>query len=156
MFSNSLIIDILNYIDDNLYSKISINDLVYRFNYNKDYIMRLFKRETGITIIDYINKKRVFNSLRDLKDTNDTIILISINYGFYSLEYYSETFNKIIGVSPTIYRKFSRFDHNISIDIFNTINESITNLNLLFNNINKYKDNVIPKSTVKSLSIFKK
>lgn len=156
MFSNSLIIDILNYIDDNLYSKISINDLAYKFNYNKDYIMRLFKREIGITIIDYINKKRIFNSLKDLKNGNDTIILISINYGFYSLEYYSEIFSKVMGVSPTIYRKFSRFNHNISISEFTIIIDNLTGLELLFNNINKYKDNVVPKSTVKSLSIFTK
>ena len=156
MFSNSLVIDILNYIDNNLYSKITINDLVYRFNYNKDYIMRLFKREIGITIIDYINKKRIFNSLNDLKNTNNTIILISINYGFYSLEYYSETFNKIMGVSPSMYRKFSKFNHSISISTFNTIIDNLTSLEVLFNNINRYRSNIRPSNTVKSLFIITK
>ena len=155
MFSNSLIIDILDYIDNNLYSKITINNLVNRFNYNKDYIMRLFKREIGITIIDYINKKRIFNSLDSLKYNDNSIILISINYGFNSLEYYSEMFTKIIGVSPSIYRKFSKFYHYVSKDDFIIINTNITNLNVLFNNINKYKNNIIPNNTVKKLSLFK-
>ena len=156
MFSNLLIIDILDYIDNNLYTKITINSLENKFNYNKDYIMRLFKREIGITIIDYINKKRIYNSLTSLKDSNDSIILISINYGYYSLEYYSEIFKSIIGVSPSIYRKFSRFDHNISISNSDKIRRSIIELDYLFNKINKYKNNVMPKSTVKSLFIITK
>ena len=76
MFSNSLVIDILNYIDNNLYSKITINDLVYRFNYNKDYIMRLFKREIGITIIDYINKM-----LTSILDEGANNYLVVMYYG---------------------------------------------------------------------------
>ena len=156
MFSNLLVIDILNYIDNNLYTKITITSLENRFNYNKDYIMRLFKREIGVTIIDYINRKRIYNSLNSLKNTNDSIILISINYGYYSLEYYSEMFKNIIGVSPSIYRKFSRFDHTISISNSNKIRKSIIELDYLFNKIDKYKSNVIPKNTVKSLSIFTK
>lgn len=156
MFSNLLVIDILNYIDNNLYTKITITSLENKFNYNKDYIMRLFKREIGVTIIDYINRKRIYNSLNSLKNTNDSIILISINYGYYSLEYYSEIFKSIIGVAPSIYRKFSRFDHTISINNSNKIRKSVIELDYLFSNISKYKTNVIPKNTVKSLSIFAK
>ena len=55
MFSNDLIIQILIYIENNLYKKISIDELSITFHYNKDYIMRLFKKEIGYTIIDYIN-----------------------------------------------------------------------------------------------------
>ena len=156
MFSNLLVIDILDYIDNNLYTKITINNLKKKFNYNKDYIMRLFKREIGITIIDYINRKRVYNSLNSLKDSDDSIILISINYGYYSLEYYSEMFKNVIGVSPSIYRKFSRFDHNISINYSNKIRKSVIELDYLFNKIDKYRDNIKPKNTVKILSIFTK
>ena len=156
MFSNLLVIDILNYIDNNLYTKITISSIQNKFNYNKDYIMRLFKKEIGITIIDYINKKRIYNSLNSLRDSNDSIILISINYGYYSLEYYSEMFKSVIGVSPSIYRKFSRFDHNISITNSSKIRKSIIELDYLFNKINKYRCNIMPKNTVKSLSIFTK
>ena len=49
--SNELIIKILNYIDECLYTKISIDELSSIYYFNKDYIMRLFKKELGITII---------------------------------------------------------------------------------------------------------
>ena len=78
MFSNNLIIQILVYIENNLYKKISIDDLSITFHYNKDYIMRLFKKEIGYTIIDYINHKRIYNSLISFKYKNISILNISI------------------------------------------------------------------------------
>ena len=50
MFSNDLVCDILEYIDNNLYCEISIDLLSSIFCYDKYYIMKLFKRETGISI----------------------------------------------------------------------------------------------------------
>ena len=155
MFSNDLVIKILNYIDNNLYKKISIEELSDLFNYNKDYIMRLFKREIGYTITNYINCKRIYNSLHSFIYNDISILNISINYGFYSQEYYSEIFHKIIGVSPTTYNKFINYRSFISIKDTNTIQKRIAKLDYDFRRINAYISNVPPKSTVKVLSIFK-
>ena len=155
MFSNDLVIKILNYIDNNLYKKISIEELSDLFHYNKDYIMRLFKREIGYTITNYINCKRIYNSLHSFIYNDISILNISINYGFYSQEYYSEIFHKIIGVSPTTYNKFINYRSFVSIKDTNTIQKRIAKLDYEFRRINTYINNVPPKSTVKVLSIFK-
>lgn len=155
MFSNDLVIKILNYIDNNLYKKISIEELSDFFHYNKDYIMRLFKREIGYTITNYINCKRIFNSLHSFIYNDISILNISINYGFYSQEYYSEIFHKIIGVSPTTYNKFINYRSFVSIKDTNTIQKRIAKLDYDFRRINTYINNVPPKSTIKVLSIFK-
>ena len=155
MFSNDLVIKILNYIDNNLYKKISIEELSDLFHYNKDYIMRLFKREIGYTITNYINCKRIFNSLHSFIYNDISILNISINYGFYSQEYYSEIFHKIIGVSPTTYNKFINYRSFVSIKDTNTIQKRIAKLDYDFRRINTYINNVPPKSTIKVLSIFK-
>lgn len=155
MFSNDLVIKILNYIDNNLYKKISIEELSDLFHYNKDYIMRLFKREIGYTITNYINCKRIYNSLHSFIYNDISILNISINYGFYSQEYYSEIFHKIIGVSPTTYNKFINYRSFVSIKDTNTIQKRIAKLDYDFRRINTYINNVPPKSTVKVLSIFK-
>ena len=107
MFSNDLVCDILDFIDDNINRKITMDELCSHFYFNKDYIMRLFKREIHSTISDYMNKKRIFQSLQDLQFGNDSILFIGLKHGFTSLEYYSEVFHKVMGVSPIIYRKFS-------------------------------------------------
>ena len=154
MFSNNLILKILDYIDNNLYKKITIEELSRTFYFNKDYIMRVFKREINTTIIEYINKKRIFTSLNELKNTNNSILKIAINNGFISQEYYSETFTKIIGVNPLTYRKCTKVGSNISYDKINIIRNSIAKLNLELNIINEYRRNV-PTSQVKKLSLFK-
>lgn len=155
MFSNDLVIKILNYIDTNLYKKITIDDLSNVFFYNKDYIMRLFKREIGYTIIDYINRKRIFNSLDAYKYKDYSILKISINYGFYSQEYYSEMFHKIMGVSPSTFYKFINYRNNVSIKDINTIQNNLSLLDYELRRINTYISNTPPKRTVKELSIFK-
>ena len=155
MYSNELVLKILTYIDNNLYTQISINDLVFVLNYNKDYIMRLFKREIGISIFTYINSKRIYNSLFSY-NMNNSITKISIMYGFSSLEYYSEIFKKEIGVSPKKYQKFVNMKHNLPYNDICLIQDNIALLNKLISFVDNYKKNIIPNNTIKSLSIFKK
>ena len=155
MFSNELVVEILNYLDSNLYTKISILELSKHFNYNKDYIMRLFKRELNITIFDYLNQRRILNSLQDYKYNYSSILNIALNYGFYSQEYYSEMFHKLIGVAPRTYLKFINHNININNDEINTIINRIASLEYRFRTIDNYKLNTKPSRQVKILSIFK-
>ena len=64
MYSNELICNILDYLDNNFHKKISILEISSKFYYNKFYIMKLFKKEIGITLIMYINCLRIFNSIK--------------------------------------------------------------------------------------------
>ena len=83
--------------------------------------MKRFKSELGISIHEYINTIRIYNSLAYFKDDN-YILNIALNNGFNSLEYFSETFKKIMGVSPTTYKNY--LDH---LDISNEEFEKIIN-----------------------------
>lgn len=154
MYSNELIVKILNYLDNNLYKQISINELANRFSYNKDYIMRLFKKEIGCTIIDYINTKRIFNSLNSYK-SNISILRISLEYGYSSLEYYSEIFKKIMKVNPSTYRKFIKNDINIDINDIYIIQDRLVSIEYFIHKCNSYKNNIDTNEIRKVLSIFK-
>ena len=155
MFSNNLVVDILNYIENNLYKKISINELANLFHYNKDYIMRVFKKELGITIIDYINKKRIYNSLQAFKYNDLSVLNISINYGFYSQEYFCEMFHKIVGVSPSTYYNFVNFRNTVVEKDISLIQSNIAYLEYTFRKIDNYHNNIPPERSVKMLTIFK-
>ena len=154
ILQKKLVIKILDYLDSHLYVKISINELSNTFHYNKDYIMRIFKKELNITIIDYINYRKIYNSLESIKYNDYSILKIATINGFSSLEYYSETFKKIIGVSPTIYRKFINYDKSISIKECTTISNNLVNIKYTLDTINKYKT-IINKKTSLKLSLFK-
>ena len=105
MFSNELTCKILDYIHDNINKEITIDELSNRFYFDKTYIMKKFKKETKLSIHEYINSIRIYNSLIYFRDDN-YVLSIAFKNGFNSLEYFSETFKKIIGVSPTIYKKY--------------------------------------------------
>ena len=105
MRSNELIFKILVYIDNNIFTKITLDGLAHTFHYNKYYIVKLFKKEIGYTLIDYINKFKIYYSLKLLNNSDYSILKIAIDNGFYSLEYYSETFKNEIGVYNKKYQK---------------------------------------------------
>lgn len=155
MYSNELICNILNYLDENIYSDISIDLISSIFCYDKFYIMKRFKKELGISIFNYINSIKILNSLIYYK-SDDNIMKIAFDSGFNSLEYYSEIFKKVIGVSPIKYKKFIRYDLNLKKDISDTIVDSIIRLNALKKFSFTYRQHIKPKdSMVKKLSIFK-
>ena len=154
MFSNDLICDILDFIDDNINRKITMDELSGHFYFHKDYIMRLFKKEIHSTISDYINKKRIFQSLKDLQLSNDSILYIGLKHGFSSLEYYSEVFHRVMGVSPVIYRKFSARSIEVEDEDMKTIQKNLANISGFFENVTRYRNNR-KKILSMNLSIFK-
>ena len=155
MYSNNIICNILEYINININTKITIENLEYHFFYNRYYLMKLFKKEMGITILNYINKVRIYNSLNELNNTSNLLIKVAINNGFYSLEYFSETFKKEIGVSPREYKKTIMNRYYYNDNIMNKINNNIISINKLIEKRDKYLHNKKPTITpVRKLSIF--
>ena len=156
MYSNKLICDILDYIDININKEITIEELSNLFFFDRYYIMKLFKKEIGISLFDYINNLRIYNSINSINNSNKLLIRIAIENGFYSLEYFSEMFKKIIGVSPSIYKKFYYNRYTPSKNNYKLITDNIIKLNMSINKVNQYKLKRKPQTNpVRKLSIFK-
>ena len=156
MYSNELICDILDFLDNNINRKVSIEELAKKFYYNRYYIMKLFKRELGFSINNYMNCMRIRNSIFEINNYDYSITRISLNNGFYSLEYFSEMFHKIMGVSPRIYLDFCKQRFKVSEDNLIKIRESLINLQEMVDFVDKYKKNKKPSGVpVLKLSIFK-
>ena len=112
MGQEGIVLNIIDYLDDNLTEEITIDSIAGRFHFNRFYLMKMFKKVTGITILEYVNQKKVKSSLNDIVNTDDKILKIALNHGFNSQEYYSETFTKVFGISPTEFRKLAPIDPN--------------------------------------------
>ena len=110
MYSNDLICNILEYLNNNINKEITTDELSFIFYFNKTYIMKKFKRELNLSIHEYINTIRIYNSLAFFQDDN-YILSIAFKNGFNSLEYFSETFKKIMGVSPMVYKKYLNYKY---------------------------------------------
>lgn len=105
---SSLAQQALNYIDFNLTEDLSLTHLAYSLNVNKKYLSAHFKKEVGETITDYINKKRVHDSLKYLCVSDLPISDVALRVGMYDLNYYSRVFKKIMDMTPSRYRKMMR------------------------------------------------
>jgi two-component system response regulator YesN len=72
---------------------------------NQNYLGQLFKNETDISIIDYLNKVRVTKSKALLKNTDLMVYQIAEQVGFNDSQYFSTVFKKIVGVTPKEYKE---------------------------------------------------
>ena len=138
---NKLVLNILEFIDNNLYEEINIDMLAQSFNYDKFYIMKSFKRELGISIVTYINYLKVIRSL-SFYSNDDSILKIALCNGFNSLEYYSEIFKTFLGVSPIAYKKYINGEV-LSIEEMNILRDSIQGINAYSNFISNYRNGII-------------
>ena len=149
--SNNLVCNIIKYINNNINKELTIDELSFQFYFNKTYIMKKFKKELNITIHEYINTMRIYNSLIFFKDDN-YLLSIALKNGFNSLEYFSETFKKIIGVSPNIYKKYLNHKY-ITDNEEEKILENISRISSIKTRVLNYSNNTksIPNSFVKKI-----
>ncbi len=96
---------LLNYIDFNLDKQITLGLLSELTERSIPYISNLFKREVDLTIIDYLNKKRIQEALRLLNSSDLQIQEIATKIGMLDPNYFTKVFKKEIGCTPLEYRK---------------------------------------------------
>jgi len=110
-----LIFRLIRYIELNIKGKLSLDAIADEFGVTKFHICRLFKKELGITPVEYITFSKIHNSVKRLKNTNHTITRISNSLSFYSPKYFTKIFKNYFGISPSEFRN----THNLpSKDLF--------------------------------------
>jgi len=69
-------------------------------NVSEDYLTRIFHREVGLSLWEYLNRYRIFLATEMLLHTNDTISEISLRAGFQDQAYFCRVFKKLHGIPP--------------------------------------------------------
>ena len=93
------------YLKENYSYDISREGLASAMDMSPDHLGRMFKQFTGEKISEYINKIRVEEASKRLRDTDEKIIDIAFNVGFESLRTFNNVFTNIMKMSPSQYRK---------------------------------------------------
>lgn len=96
--------EIINYINANFTVIKSIDEIAQRFYLSKNYISSLFKQQTGMSFIKYINTLKIQFACYRLSTPDYSIAQIAAESGFESSTYFCRVFRKIMGCSPTQYR----------------------------------------------------
>ena len=105
---SSLVENVKSYLCQNLAFGASLAGVAAAFHYNKTYLGRVFKKETGLSVSEYINKMRIERATAALLQTDMPIIEISESCGFSCVTYFNRIFKKETGHVPSEIRKKER------------------------------------------------
>lgn len=100
--------NIRRYIDVHFKEPLTLEQLAEEGHMNKYYLSHAFKREYGISPINYMISKRIDESKYLLAETDLSMSQIAQLLGFSSLSYFSQVFRKTQAVSPMEYRQSAR------------------------------------------------
>lgn len=103
-YSNSKIIEVIDYLNKHIEEDISIEKLADTFYINKYYLMHTFKDETGYTIGNYLTTKRLILA-RDLIQNGSPATAACYNCGFKSYSAFSRAYKKCFNATPRELRK---------------------------------------------------
>ena len=99
---------VLAYIQKHLYDNIDVRALADIACVNGCYLIRLFKREVGLSPLRYINQKKVEKAQLLLLTADMPVKEIAYELGFFDLSYFIRLFKKKVGVTPQEYRASMR------------------------------------------------
>ena len=105
---------ILEWIDKHIDKKFTISDLCAECLTNKGTLENIFKRNTGMSVIEFCRKRKIDFAKNYLREDALNITQISEKLGFSSVHYFTRTFKKIENMTPTEYAKSAKaiIDHS--------------------------------------------
>ena len=80
-----------------------LHDIAEQIGYNRNYLCSLFKKDTNITIIDYLNFVRIKKACEFIRYSD--IKQIGSRVGFTNISHFNRTFKKLMEISPNQFGK---------------------------------------------------
>jgi AraC-like DNA-binding protein len=107
-FDEKLSDRVIEYMKEHITERLSVSEVCEILHYNKSYVFRQFKKTTGSTLMAYFTRLKVQKAKEMLRETDMAISEISDALAFDSSNYFSKTFKKVTGYTPSTYRKLRR------------------------------------------------
>lgn len=95
----------LEYIEKHFGENISLQDVADNINISKNYLCDIFKKEIGITFINYVTNLRIEKAKEYLTNTDMKMYEVSSAVGYNDYAYFSQIFKKHTGTTLSAYRK---------------------------------------------------
>lgn len=96
--------EIVEWLRINISKNYTVEEIADKFNFNKDYLCRIFKNHTGMSTIKYINKARISKAKELLCSSELSIRAISSSLGFSDEKYFMKLFKANEDMTPSQYR----------------------------------------------------
>ena len=101
MDKKKIIAESLNYIENNIKDKITIDEIASNAGYTKFYFSRLFKQEMNVSIMEYVRERKMIYATREILNGNK-ILDVAIEYGWESHSGFIKAFRSYYGFSPSL------------------------------------------------------
>ena len=98
---------IVQYIEENLSQHISLEMISETVHMTENYVSRLFKSESGMNVVGYINMEKMEQARRILSRPESTVRMVAGELGYYESSYFIKLFRKTYGIGPGEYKKFA-------------------------------------------------
>ncbi|UJF35812.1 helix-turn-helix domain-containing protein [Paenibacillus hexagrammi] len=95
--------NVKGYIDEHYNETLRLNTIAGRMRMSSAYLSGLIKRELGMSFIEYVTKVRIEMAIHYMSDPTCKIYEVAGRVGFQSQHYFSTSFKKFTGVSPSQY-----------------------------------------------------
>ena len=87
---------------------ISVGTVAQSLNISEGYLSHTFKKETDYTLLNYLTRYRIHKAMELLKDCRVKVYEVAEQVGYRDIAYFSATFKKYAGMSPSEYQTTSR------------------------------------------------
>lgn len=98
----------IEYINENYTESFDFSKLANDFGLSPGHFRELFKKATGLTPKDYLNRLRIAKSLEFIRREGLSISEAAGRVGIYDANYFSRLFKKIIGHSPKYFKNIAK------------------------------------------------
>ena len=95
-------------IDADLSANLTLQVLAGKLNVSSSYLSALFRKETGLTLTDFINQRRIQHAMYLLETTHLQVQTIAQHCGFLDVHYFTKVFKRIAGHTPRQHRQSPR------------------------------------------------
>ncbi|WP_321436584.1 AraC family transcriptional regulator [uncultured Bacteroides sp.] len=107
---------VIHFMQENIATKLTLEELAHNFNYSVSHFSALFEKETGVSPIKYFIHLKIRKACEYAELSNLKFREIAEKVGFEEPAYFSRIFTKIMGMSPLQYRLRERISLSISED----------------------------------------
>lgn len=97
-----------DYVARHIYEPIRVDEMADALGYSRGYLSSSFKRQTGLTLTQYILQEKVFEAQRMLEFSGESLMEIANLFSFSSQSHFQNVFKKVTGQTPMEYRRLHR------------------------------------------------
>jgi AraC-like DNA-binding protein len=102
---NEHVVDCMKYIDEHINEKMSLSTLAQYANISREYLSGIFRRETGKTVTEYINERKMQAAKELISVEKMSLSDVSEHLGYDNYNYFSRLFRRHFDISPVEMRK---------------------------------------------------